>query len=248
MLEIAVPVAGAQISTSARGRLSGRGMVKAEDVRAAYRLFLDREPENPEIVAGHVKTAGSLRDLCDRFLNSAEFRGSHSLPQFMPLAAPALDVEIDASPAQSAAMVRHIEASWRRFGLSEPHFSVIVSDAFRAERIAETEGEFYQTGSGFIEELRRTAERCGIDLGGFRRCFELGAGVGRISVWLAGQFDMLCYSSHEMGDMTSAGRGCDIETEFHQLIMHEIYQAYSEVSTKDIDSFCCMNLSAMDFK
>ncbi|HEX3883049.1 MAG TPA: methyltransferase domain-containing protein [Stellaceae bacterium] len=166
-------------------------MVTEEDVRAAYRLFLDREAESPEVVARHVKMTGSLRELHERFLSSPEFRERNGLSQLMPLAAPPLDVELEATPAQLAAMVRHVEASWRRLGEVEPHFSVIVSDAYRAERIAETEGEFYETGKAVLEELRQTAERCGIDPGRYPRCFELGAGVGRVSVWLAGLFGSL---------------------------------------------------------
>jgi SAM-dependent methyltransferase len=116
---------------------------------------------------------------------------THPSLAFMPLAAPPLEVETAASPEQLAAMARHVAANWRRLGASEPHFSVIVDERYRRDRIADSEEAFYRSGAGYVEELRQTAARCGIDIGEFRCCLELGAGVGRVSVWLAEAFPRL---------------------------------------------------------
>jgi len=163
-------------------------MVSEQEVHYAYRLLLGRVEGDPEVVASHARTAGSLDELRDHFVTSPEFRQLHEFGGFMELSAPPLRVETEASAAQLEAMVRRTEAKWRRFGETEPHFSVLASDVFKADRIGETEEDFYDSGRQFLEELRGTAARCGVDLGHDGRCFELGAGVGRISVWLARQF------------------------------------------------------------
>jgi SAM-dependent methyltransferase len=110
-------------------------------------------------------------------------------PPIPSLDALPLDVEVDASPRQLAAMVRHIAANWRLMGEVQPHFSVIVDPAYYADRIAESEEQFYQSGEHYVADLRRTTARAGIDIAGYRRCLELGCGVGRLSVWLAAQFE-----------------------------------------------------------
>jgi SAM-dependent methyltransferase len=165
-------------------------MVCAEDVRAAYRLILGREPENEEVLARHARQAASVADLMRAFLGSPEFRGRTAAPlPFRPLHWPQLEVEVDASPSQLAAIMRHIESNWQRLGLSEPHWSVVTAEEFRASNIATTEQRFFETGKDFGEVLQRTAERCGVGLGNFATCFELGCGLGRLTVWLADLFE-----------------------------------------------------------
>jgi 2-polyprenyl-3-methyl-5-hydroxy-6-metoxy-1,4-benzoquinol methylase len=95
---------------------------------------------------------------------------------------------MDASDVQLSAMIRHIEGNWQNLGLSEPHWSVLTNEAFRSTNIARSEERFYESGKPAIERLQRTVERCGITLTNFSRCFELGCGVGRLSVWLADLF------------------------------------------------------------
>ncbi len=163
--------------------------VSPEDVRAAYRLLLNREPENEAVLNEHARQANTFQELRDRFLNSEEFRRNNSLPRFMPLAAAPLDVDINSSPEEFAAMTRHVEVSWRHLGLTEPHWSVWISDEFKSERIASTQQRFYDSGQNYLAGLRRSAQRCGIDLASKKCCFELGTGVGRVSIWLATEFE-----------------------------------------------------------
>ena len=72
-------------------------MICTEDVRAAYRLILGREPEDEEVVARHARQAASLADLMRAFLGSPEFRGRTAAPPpFRPLYWPQIEVEVDA--------------------------------------------------------------------------------------------------------------------------------------------------------
>ena len=164
-------------------------MVTVEEVRNAYRLIFGREPENEKVLIHHAQQGHSLEELGQKFLSSPEFcRSSRaSVPQ-RPLNWPPIEVEVDASDLQRSAMMRHVEANWHNLGLADPHWSVLTNEAYRASNIVRTEEHFYESGKPHIERLRRTAERCGIGLTEFKRCFELGCGVGRLSIWLADLF------------------------------------------------------------
>lgn len=170
-------------------------MITCEDVKAAYRLILGRDPESEEIVMQYAREIGSLDDLRRAFFCSPEF---HNIPWIhvpwlhspgRPLDWPPILVEIDASDAQLSKMMEHIEANWHNLGLSDPHWSVLVDEAFRVENIAHEEARFYESGKQDVDRLERTAERCGKSLSGLKHCFELGCGVGRMTAWLAALFE-----------------------------------------------------------
>jgi SAM-dependent methyltransferase len=169
-------------------------MITREDVRAAYRLILGRDPESEEVIMKHLREARSLDDLRRAFICSSEFqhtpwvRASLLSPE-RPLDWPPNTIEIEADEVELSAMMRHIEANWQQFGLSDPHWSVLTHDEFRLNQIPYTETSFYQSGKPDVDRLVRAAERCGISLAGFKRSFELGCGVGRMTVWLAELFE-----------------------------------------------------------
>lgn len=108
-----------------------------------------------------------------------------------PLNWPPIRVDVEATPAQLAAMAARIEKSWSHLGASDPHWSVLTSDRFRSQNMASSEVEFYETGKIDIENLYCTAARCGVDLAELNNCFELGCGVGRVTYWLAERFEQV---------------------------------------------------------
>jgi SAM-dependent methyltransferase len=115
-----------------------------------------------------------------------------------------MEVEANASDAQLSAMIRHIEANWHNLGLSEPHWSVLTNETFRASNMAGEEERFYGSGKAAVERLQRTAERCGISLTSFSRCFELGCGAGRLSIWLADLFEKVIAADISPAHLTVA--------------------------------------------
>jgi SAM-dependent methyltransferase len=163
--------------------------VDPDHVRAAYRLILGREPESAEIVAVHAQHHDSIAELRETFLGGAEF-GSRlpNAARYRSLTWPAIDVESECSGEQLAAMIAHIETNWTRLGNTEPHWSVRAEDAFLAANIEQTREEFYASGRVATDRLQAAAERCGVDLTQLPRCCELGCGVGRSTLWLAGMF------------------------------------------------------------
>ena len=73
-------------------------------------------------------------------------------------------------------------------GRTEPHFSVLSTDKYKSNNLADHSEEFYQSATLDVAKLRNSAARHGIDLSRFADCLELGCGVGRVTRKLAGLF------------------------------------------------------------
>ena len=162
----------------------------------AYRLLLGREPESEDIVDMHARKAPSLGALREGFMKSTEFQTklgrtqSQNRRQFIkPLDWEKCEVEVEGAPKELSKMMEHLQSVWENYGRSEPHWSVLTGNEFKANVIGENWDAFYASGQSAIRNLSATAARCGIDLGRYKSCFELGCGVGRLTVWLAQQFE-----------------------------------------------------------
>ncbi|MBV9634027.1 MAG: class I SAM-dependent methyltransferase [Methylobacteriaceae bacterium] len=156
----------------------------------AYRLILGREAENDGVVTAHARPERSLSALRDAFLTSEEFRvrvGNLDVG-CKPLNWPPIPVEVDVSDHRLEQMIERIEREFKYLGETEPHWSVLSTDRFKSDAIKGHEEEFFASGKGVVDELRAAAARCDVDLGSLDRCFELGCGLGRSTIWLADQF------------------------------------------------------------
>ena len=68
---------------------------------------------------------------------------------------------------------------------------MLTNEKFRARSIGGNEAAFYASGQGSAALMSSAALRSGIDLAEFKTCFELGCGLGRVTVWLAEIFPHL---------------------------------------------------------
>jgi SAM-dependent methyltransferase len=173
-------------------------MISSTDVEYAYRLFLGRDPESADVVKKFVETTKSLADLRKLFLASPEFRVKsgqdsdptiHSIPK--PLNWTANSIDVNVPPDDVARLIRRVETTWEQLGREEPHWSVLTHDKFKLENIGDNETDFFQSGERAAALFRASAERCGVDLGAFKSCFELGCGVGRVTLWLSRMFQQV---------------------------------------------------------
>jgi SAM-dependent methyltransferase len=160
--------------------------VSVSEVIAAYRLILGREPENEGVVRENLahESVGELRAT---FLASEEFRWHSN--SMKPLNLPPLEIETVAPESVLKKMIARVESTFRDLGETEPHWSILPYEKFKAENIAKHEEEFYGSGWGKVVNFRTTAKRCGIELGSYKRCLELGCGLGRSTRWLSEIFD-----------------------------------------------------------
>lgn len=162
-----------------------------EDVAACYRWLLGREPENSLVLREHLLAAPTREALRVRFLESAEFRANlpaPSRPAVVPLAAPPLEIETEADPERFARLLDATGQYWSRIGEEAPHWSVLTNEAYKPERIGETEAQFYATGANDVNLIRAVMRRCGLVPRRIRTVCEFGCGTGRATSHLARVF------------------------------------------------------------
>jgi SAM-dependent methyltransferase len=170
-------------------------VVTKAEVEMAYRLILGREPEDDAVVAAHAVPDRTLAQLRQDFLAGAEFSAkfgrtaaAEDATGFKPLIWEKIDVAADVGEHQLRRMLERIEKEFLYLGKTEPHWSIISREDFKVANMAGKEDEFFHSGKGVVDDFMIAADRCGIDLGFCRTCFELGCGLGRSTIWLAERF------------------------------------------------------------
>ncbi len=164
-----------------------------DDVISAYRLYLDREPENEQVIEEHLRKCSSPQALRDNFIYSTEFRQKNPALHFPVLIGdePAMSIESTCAPDQLQKLFDHVQSTWQRLGETEPHWSVVIAEQYRQSNIDKNRVEFYATGRPHVTQLFGSLERNGVDFGGFKSCLDYGCGVGRITRHLAEQFEQV---------------------------------------------------------
>ncbi len=165
--------------------------LSAELVTWAYRILLDREPENDAVVLEKAHRFTCVRDLRHEFLHSEEFR--YSDPQaYLPALTgnePPMQIEAVRSAAQLQQLFQHIQTTWQSLGETEPYWSVLSGDQFTQAHIEATKEAFYHSGQRAADLLFNTLRRHNIDPTSFTSCLEYGCGLGRVTRWLAERFE-----------------------------------------------------------
>lgn len=167
--------------------------VTRDQVIDAYRLILGRDPESDTVVEAFLDVT-DWQHLRELFLGSQEFalsgRGDshHLLPVGRYLDVRETDVDLRCSDTQLQQMFDRIGTEWKKFGETEPHWSVLVSDDFRQENLAENIDRFYASGKPDIDIHLNFLRRSGLPTH-FRRAMDFGCGVGRLSLALADHAD-----------------------------------------------------------
>lgn len=166
--------------------------VSAEAVIWGYRLFLGRDPENPEVVAEKVNGCAGLPHLREIFLRSAEFLQQIeglSLPVAAENNTPMGAIEDEGAENELARVFQKVQDTWQYFGETEPHWSVLTFNRFKKSSIAAHIDMFYNSGAADIEKLFQTLARNQVDASSLRSCIDYGCGLGRLTRWLATRFE-----------------------------------------------------------
>lgn len=103
------------------------------------------------------------------------------------LKAPAPQVEVDVAAPVLERLLARVESVWRGFGENDPFWSVLTK--FKPAGAEVDRDAFYATGRKRVEFLAAALARNGVDIAALPVCFELGAGVGRLTTWLAERFE-----------------------------------------------------------
>jgi SAM-dependent methyltransferase len=171
-------------------------MVSRDEVIAAFRLILGREPESDTVIEANMGVS-SLKDLRTRFIASAEFRskiqstvdtGSSNAVGRFRLSKP-LKVEVTAPDKEFALLLERVQKSWSMLGEEKPHWSVLTNTAYEPSSIDENIETFYRSGAHSLRLYQSAVERAFLQHKASSTCFELGCGVGRITEHLANTFE-----------------------------------------------------------
>lgn len=171
-------------------------MVSKEDVITAYRLLFGREPEDAAVVSHYAAEVRDLRTLRALFMNSTEFRENLEKlhgprPPRPAFSGPPMDVQLDGTPDQLAALFEKVSRQWHHLGETEPHWSVLTNDSYFQKNFRVNRAAFYQSGLSEMVTFDTTLKRARVDTKGLRRCVELGCGVGRVTAALATRFEQV---------------------------------------------------------
>lgn len=153
----------------------------------AYRLFLDREPDDPRTVRQMAAALRGSAEIRRCFMASEEFALRANGNRRPSLSGNEQRMRIDDvdDPTEVARLLEHIARTWTRFGDTEPHFSVITNEKFKPAQLAGNIDAFNASGKVDVERLTAALARAGFELRADTTCLELGCGVGRITAWLA---------------------------------------------------------------
>jgi SAM-dependent methyltransferase len=164
-------------------------------VTSIYEALLQRAPDSAglKLYVDQLSAGESLTELLRKFLRSEEFLNISKLPTApsFPLdGAPPMSIQISFSVAERRAMWDHIAEVWSNFGKTDPFWSVLTEERWRARHMNNEQilTRFYLTGEGEVRRLDAWLKRNGLDLGPEAICAEYGCGVGRITHALARRF------------------------------------------------------------
>lgn len=165
-------------------------MVSEEEVRWAYRLFLDREPESQEVI-DHFRNVRGTGELRTTFMRAAEFR-SRAPAAYLPMNVPPMEVEWRIDAERSKALLSRVQNVWNRLGEERPHWSVLSSDEFLPQEMhGERVSRFNESGRQDVDLLKSILYRIGTTPDQFPRMFEFGCGLARVTPHLAQYFEQV---------------------------------------------------------
>jgi len=166
--------------------------VTPEIVSWAYRLFLDREPENEIVVEEKVKDCSNLLELRRVFLRSEEFKLKNAVMATLSGHEPPISVDFSVSDNDLQQIFSHIQSSWTSLGLNDPYYSVLTRGKFWKKLMSNKRiDDFYESGKQEVDRLFATLTRSSIDYSVFTSCIDFGCGAGRISRWLSDEFETI---------------------------------------------------------
>lgn len=172
-------------------------MLSSEEVILAYRLFLGRDPESQDVVNNLCQTVHDITQLREVFMQSPEFvEGmSKALGQEVtvrrrhPFTNSFTPVEVSVSDDMMARMFVRIQEQWSLLGVSEPFWSVVTQPQYYRDQFEANKAQFNFSGDGLCYLFLSALRRNDINPNEIHSVFELGCGTGRITAYLAKQFN-----------------------------------------------------------
>jgi 2-polyprenyl-3-methyl-5-hydroxy-6-metoxy-1,4-benzoquinol methylase len=191
-------------SAEFRDRQSPR-VVDREVVEACYKAILGRAPESDSVVEEKIKWSPTIEALIGELLDSAEFLNRLPARAGRFYLREGAHIDVDVSEAQMQALFARVQSQWRALGQSDPFWSVLTHDEFRAANLTrEALDAFYHSGesSAGLIDLFAARNKTSLPKG---VCVDFGCGVGRVSMHLAERFDKVIAVDISEGNLRQCG-------------------------------------------
>jgi Domain of unknown function (DUF4214) len=147
-----------------------------------YRAILLRDPDAAGMAyfTARLREHG-LRRVLEEFLASDEYRAlSRTGPNPDLNWGPKMQIQVDLSDAQIDRLWDHVSQVWTGLGTSDPFWSVLTDERYRAANMSNVTivEEFYASGIGDVEYLRAFLSRADLALTPDMVVAEYGCGLG----------------------------------------------------------------------
>lgn len=166
--------------------------ITTESVKWAYKLLLDRDPENTQVLTQIAKEFSNSRLLRQHFLDTEEYLSNNpqdaTIEKIRIKRNQPLQVELIDDPALLDEFFSHIKSTWLRLGEYEPHWSVLSDNKYTQNELADNLDDFYLSGQREAMEIDHILDRNGLKVSKNGICLEYGCGVGRVTRWLADRY------------------------------------------------------------
>jgi SAM-dependent methyltransferase len=164
-------------------------MIDEALVRACYQGVLGRPPESERVIQEKIAGIATLEGLIGELIAAPEFQTRTPTRVAEDYFRPPRPIAVHVPPAQLTALFERLRRQWRALGESEPFWSVLTHDEFRAANLdGAAVARFYETGAEHAALIELFCARNSVEI---RRgtCIELGCGVGRVTRHLAARFE-----------------------------------------------------------
>lgn len=209
--------------------------IAEEVVVLTFREFLKREPESESLVKHYAESAMSAADLIRRIVALDEYKNLVCIARinaYLCEANPAID--IDVSKNELKLLMARVKDGWRKLGESEPYWSVLTSEKYRAGNITErAKSEFFDSGlsSAKLIDTYEARSKVSANKG---TCFELGCGVGRVTYHLAKRFEKVIAVDISPGNLALCKSNLEVRGIRNvEYILIESLEDYESVSQFD---------------
>lgn len=174
----------------------------------AYRILLNRDPENEEIINYWLQSCSNINQLKSHIYNSEEYRLHNNPISSLNGNEPPIisQLHYHLNENEKEVLFRSVQKDWTEIGNLDPYWGVLSHEEYSHERITpEALDRFYESGFHDVQHILNICLRNKIDIKNIRKVLELGSGTGRISYHLAQKFASVicCDISKSMIDCAS---------------------------------------------
>lgn len=157
------------------------------------------------------------------------------LPGYKAQDLPPIHVETDPPPVLLEQMLARTEAIFNKFSAEKPHWTVLTAPRYEPEQFEAHKTEFFESGRDAVRVFKAFAARAGVDLTDYETCFELGCGVGRITMALAELFPRVIGADIAAPMLDEARRTADeFKVQNVEWLMTNRFATYDSVGSFDV--------------